>query len=605
MLVLPLVACQGVAGASEPPQPRLAIDSALAANQAAAAARAASGAATNVTYMVQRGTITDSLTIPGRVVPAVASQVTIQRPGTVTAIEVHSGQAVKKGDPLVEVAVDDTVIQDLQIRATLADLEYKSQAAKVDDMKRGAGPEQLAAARAEVAKAQADVERAQVEQEIGQQQAQHDRQAADTVKDDHDRQIGLQELAVQTANDELDAAQTALKRVQGLFAHARADATAASQADAQTLAERIEAATRSAQKGTAETRAARRNVEASIAKLDEASAGINAAKVQQDIAAQENQVALTREALHDAQAVADDIDHALDPTGVIAANATMAVRNASRELGHQLDALQLLRAQLDPAKQADERAVRLAHIELDQAKDDLAQAQAAEQSANQDLQRLKATTLPPARLTGADLDLDLPAAEARIHAAQRKVEAEELRLEALRATVLDDSSAENQLKSKLATVEIQAAQAALEVARTKLVMLQQGPASGDIAREENRLAILEDASNDAHRAVQPTIVAAAPFDGTVAAVDVRLGQSVDARTVAARVAGEGGLSIVAQASESDVTQLSLNQKVGVGFPGLGENSAATGSIVDISGASAPSTTLSTTGDSKVTYPVTV
>ena len=602
-IVLPLVACQGVVGASEPSRPRLAIDSAALTNPANGQ-RAASGTATNVTYTVQRGTITDSLTIPGRVVPAVASQVTLQRPGTVTAINVRSGQRVKKGDPLVEVSVDESVIEDLQTRATLADLEYESQAAKVADMKKGTGPEEIAAARGEVTRAQADVRRAQVEQQVAQQQVQQDQQTATAAKDEQDRQIALQEVAVQTANDELDASQAELKRMQGLDQQAQADASAARQADAQTQADRVEAATRAAQQASAATRAAQRKIDEDTTKLDEARAGTNTAKVHQDIAAQTNQVELTREALHDAQAAADNVDHAADPTGVIAANATETVRMTSRQLGHQLDALQLLQVQLDPARQADDRAVRLAQVELDQAKDDLAQAQAAEQAANQDLERAKTAGAPASALTAADLQVDIPAAEARVRAAQRKVQEENLRLEGMRAVQLTDTSAQDELKSKLSDVDVQSAQAGVEVANSKLAALQQGPAADELAREENRAAILEDVANAAHQAVQPTFVAVAPFDGTVAAVDVRLGQSVDARTVAARVAGEGGLSVVAQASENDVSQLSIDQRVSVGFPGLGDNVTADGTITDISGAATPSGSLST-GDAKITYPVTV
>src|SRR5204863_1010756 len=61
-LMLPLAACQAVVSASEPPQPKLALDSTAASN-AGGGARPASGTASNVTYTVQRGTITDSLTI--------------------------------------------------------------------------------------------------------------------------------------------------------------------------------------------------------------------------------------------------------------------------------------------------------------------------------------------------------------------------------------------------------------------------------------------------------------------------------------------------------------------------------------------------------------
>ena len=598
--MVPFAACQGVVGASEPPQPRLAIDK-TTLTSSPGGPRSPS----NVTYAVQRGTITDSLTISGRVVPAVASQVTLQRPGIVTAIQVRSGQAVKKGEALVEVAVDDSVIEDLETRATLAELEYQSQAARVTEIKRGAGPDQLAAARAEVTKAQADVQRAMLEQQLAQQEAQHDQQTAALARDDRDRQIALQEVAVQTANDDLEAAQTELKRTQRLVQLAQADVDAATQADAQSLAERVATAAKAAQQAASASRAAQRKVDEATAKLAEAQAGANVARVQLDIAAQENQVELIKEALRDAQADADRLDFSKDPTGVIAANATESVRAASRQLGHALDALQLLQAQLEPAKQADDRGVRLAQLDLNQAKDDLVQAQAAEVTANQDLERARARTAPAPRLTAADMQLNVPAAEARVRAAQRNVQEESLRLEAVRAIQTTDSMAQNELESKLADVNVQSAQAALDVVRSKLASLQQGPAADDLAREENRAAILQDVANAAHQAVQRTIVAVAPFDGIVAAVDVRLGQSVDARTVAARVAGEGGVSIVAQASENDVSQLSLNQQVSVAFPGLGENVSVDGTIVDISGAAAPSTTLTSSGETKISYPVTV
>ena len=609
-LMLPLAACQAVVSASEPPQPKLAIDSTAASN-AGGGARPASGTASNVTYTVQRGTITDSLTIPGRVVPAVASQVTIERPGTVSAIDVHSGQAVKKGDPLVEVTVDDSVIQDLQTRATLAELEYQSQAAKVADMKRGTNPDQIAAARADIAKAQADIQRAQVEQQVAQQQTQQNQQTAASAKSDHDRQIALQEVAVQSADDDLDAAQSELQRTQALTQQAHADAAAANQQatdnNASTRADRVGAATRAAQQASAAMRAAHRKVDEDTAKLEDAQSGINAAKVQHDINSQANQVELSKEALHDAQSVADNVDHSKDPTGVIAASAVEQVRTTSRQLGHELDSLQMLQAELDPARQADDRAARLAQIDLDQARDDVAQAQAAEQTANDDLERARSgggVTSPA--LTAADVQLDIPAAEARVRSAQRKVQQENLRLEAMQADQSTTSTAaQDELKSKLADVDVQVARAALDAANAKLATLQQGPAEDDIAREQNRANILQDVANNAHEAVQPTLVALAPIDGTVAAIDVRLGQSVDARTVAARVAGAGGLSIVAQASESDVPQLSVNQQVSVAFPGLGDNVTVDGNIVDISGASSPSTTPNSTSDSKVSYPVTV
>jgi multidrug efflux pump subunit AcrA (membrane-fusion protein) len=601
LIALPLVACQVAVGASEPPQPQLAIDSSAGAASGGQSTRGSS----NLTYTVRRGTIRDTLNVPGRVVPALSAQVVIQSPGSVAAIDVHAGQAVKKGDPLVEVAVDQSVLDAARTRATLADLEYDSQQAKVDAMQRGLAPNELAAARANLARAQAELRKAQIQRDAVATPDPEKAVAAAAAKDNVDKEVALAEFAVQTAKDELGDQQTELQRVQSLIQQAQSDARATAQADAETANVRLQTATATARVAAATTRTAQRKIDEATARLDEAQGSPNATRVEQDIAAQNNQIALVQEALHDAQAAADGLDGSKDPTGVIAANATTAVRNAGRELGHEIDHLQLVQATLDAAKQADARAVRLAQLDIEQGKDDLAQSQAAEQQANQDLQRVKDGAAPPPRVTTAEVQLDLPAAEARVRAAQRKILEENLHLEQARTTAqaVPDTSAQDAFKKQAAEADIQAAQAGVDEAQARLAALQQGTAADDLAREQRRATVLQDAAAAAHQAVEPTFVAVAPFDGTVSNVGVGLGQLVEARTIAAQVAGVGSLSVKASATESDVTGLSLNQKVSIALPSLGDNVTAEGTVVEISGT--PASTANSAVDAKVTYPVTV
>jgi hypothetical protein len=130
-------------------------------------------------------------------------------------------------------------------------------------------------------------------------------------------------------------------------------------------------------------------------------------------------------------------------------------------------------------------------------------------------------------LTAAEVQLDVPAAEARVRSAQREVQGENLRLDTMQAAQsTTTTAAQDELKSKLADVDVQVARASLDAANAELATIQQGPAEEDVAREQIRANILLDVANTAHQAVPPTLVATAPFDGTVAAVDVRLGQSV-------------------------------------------------------------------------------
>jgi macrolide-specific efflux system membrane fusion protein len=68
----------------------------------------------------------------------------------------------------------------------------------------------------------------------------------------------------------------------------------------------------------------------------------------------------------------------------------------------------------------------------------------------------------------------------------------------------------------------------------------------------------------------------------VSAVAVSPGQAVEPRATVIRFASNDGLTIIATASETEVSQLTADQQVDVTFPNI-PNVTAQGTIVDISG----------------------
>jgi multidrug efflux pump subunit AcrA (membrane-fusion protein) len=161
-----------------------------------------------------------------------------------------------------------------------------------------------------------------------------------------------------------------------------------------------------------------------------------------------------------------------------------------------------------------------------------------------------------------------------------------------------------------------AAQAQLKADQAKLTSLQAGTSSADINREQARVNLLHDQATAAAAAAQPVMTLKAPFDGSVTDVGISTGQTVapgaaasglttagaalagqnsQGEPVAIRLVASGITTIVADASESDVSQLSAGQPVNVAFPGL-SGQAVGASISQI--ASTP-----TVKDGNVTYPV--
>ena len=572
--------------------------------QAATAAKggAASTDAPLLTYTVQRGTLRETLAMSGKVVPMRTAQLTLRGSGTVTIVHVQPGQNVQEGEPLVEFALDDESLQNARTQATLAELAYESEQAKLDQMQAGADKAPLEQLDATIARDRAELQKLELERASSQSVSQRNEQSKAVAREAADRRIELAQVAVQAAEDSLADAQAAAQRaqdnVQLVQARTRTD-------QEQSLAD----ASAAADAASAAARAADRRVQEASTKLSQAQLLWATTKANQEIATLKLRVERDQGALKDAK----EIEQAAKTRAEIV-SATAATRAAQRDLAVDQLALDQAQSNLGAARLTDEGDMRNASIALDQAKDDLAQARANEQHAQERVARLskQATSPLPSATTDQADPLIL---EARARDAQHKLETEKINLDEAQAarSALDSPDP----RTEFASLSIDAAKAQLEADAARVAELQTGPAGDEVRREETRVGLLKDQAAAAAAAAQPVVVLKAPFDATVTDLGVTQGQTLvpqasgvtsavsapeamagvttDGRQVAVRLAGAGMTSIVANAAETDVNQFTVGQPVNLSFPGL-PGQDANGTIAEI--AAAP-----TVQGTTVTYPL--
>ena len=108
--------------------------------------------ASGATYTVKRDSLKQSLSLQGRVAPTRSAQLTLHGGGTVTAVTVQAGQAVKQGDSLAEFAADDQSLQAARAQATLAELAYEQELTKLNELQTGTPKDTVDQAQAVVAR---------------------------------------------------------------------------------------------------------------------------------------------------------------------------------------------------------------------------------------------------------------------------------------------------------------------------------------------------------------------------------------------------------------------------------------------------------------------
>jgi multidrug efflux pump subunit AcrA (membrane-fusion protein) len=675
-------------------------------------------AAPELTATVKRGTLRDTISLAGQVVPARTAQLGFRTGGVVQAVHVRSGQAVKKGDPLADLALDEAALQSAQIQATVAELAYQNQQARVNELRQGVGVGTVEEARASVTKARVALVEATVARTgAGGQQS---------------TELRLAQLALDQANDELVQAQAAARHTEDRGAEAAAAVRAAERkveeaairrdqlrttvsttpaareaererarlevdqarqdlARAQLAAQRSEedAGSLPASAATALRSAERRVIEATL-KLEDVRAGPTSVPDARDVSVQRAQYEVNqyRQELASARSALRRIQDAASaaPTAVLpwygstamltpqvaltpvptpqlfiagvavqgsaaSAAASAAVYDAERKLLDAVARLEQLTMAPTRGDRGDvlsrEAEERVAQLELDAARAELATAQVAAQRSQQDaaaspagaalavraaerrladasakLEQLESggPTANPTDVRLAELALERAndelaqaqalarrereAAEASasttalaVRAAERKLTEASLKFEQARATV-ERSLATQGMQRQLPDLQVAIAEATLAAAEARLRdLLSDSGRAQDLQRETVRVGLLRDEAIAARNAAQPVVVLVAPFDGTVTRVEVSVNQTVEPKGTAIRLDDPSQLSVVATASESEVSRLAIDHPVEVVFPGITDD-AAKGTISEVSG-------VATRQGDKVAFPVRV
>jgi multidrug efflux pump subunit AcrA (membrane-fusion protein) len=610
-LALPAVllsACQ-VLQTPVAPAPRLNITP--SADQSAPTP-AANPPGASTTYTVKRDTLKQTLAMQGRVAPTRSAQLTLHGGGTVTEVTAKVGQDVKQGDTLAEFAADDQSLQAARTQATLAELAYEQEQTKLDQLQAGTPTETLDQARAIVARDRAAIAQLNQQAQMAQDAADKAQKSAGVAKSAADRKVQLAQVALQSAQDSLAAAQEAATEadIQTRNAQAKAQAEVVkTQADAA-------AAVVSAKLAVVQ---ARRGVTSANLKLSQAKMSWAITRASQEIETQQFKVGQDTDAVKDAKSAAQK---AQSGTAAQSAAADNAVASAQRALQADQLALKHDQTNLDTSHTVDDAAVQQATLDLQTAQDTLTQAQDAVQKAEQrvqDLANQPAAAADTPTTSGGVSQLTPAAAQAAIKQAQHAVDTATLNLQDAQATADqagDTASAPANVPPAPDQSALDAAQAQLDADQAHLAGLQTATSQADVAREQARVNLLHDQATTAAGAAQPVVSLKAPFDGTVTDVGIAPGQTVSpgatatsigtvgatlagqntqGEPVAIRIVAAGNTAIVADASETDVAQLTPGQSVNVSFPGLtGQSITATISQI----AATP-----TTKDSNVTYPV--
>jgi multidrug efflux pump subunit AcrA (membrane-fusion protein) len=359
------------------------------------------------TVQVRRGLLRDTVIIPGTVVSGRSTQLGFATAGMVSAVHVRPGDVVRRGDPLVEISLDEGSVEFARTQATLASLAYDSQRTKVESLRSGAGADQIATAQAAVARAEASLRQAE---------QQRDMVARGPVSD-----VALQQIAVDQAQDDASIAQAAVTRAQALSAAELATATSAAQA-------------------------AQRKLELASTALEQALAvqadptGAKAVEVQQTRVQQ-------AQAVLDAAKAAETRTRQIARQGVYQANTNLTnVRQTTKDA-------------VDNAHAAEQRARDLALAQLDQAR---AQQQLSTSSSQAQSTTVGQRQSPQAATAASPQQVIVDASSttpASVASAQSRV-VDLTGQEAVAQALIDSRNAERE-----ATVQVAAAQTAVRTAQ--------------------------------------------------------------------------------------------------------------------------------------------
>jgi HlyD family secretion protein len=292
-----------------------------------------------------------------------------------------------------------------------------------------------------------------------------------------------------------------------------------------------------------------RNAEAALAVSRAQLAQLNAGPRLEEIAAAEGQV----------EAMQASLEQAIAQRDQLLAGATEAEIAAARAA---VESAQANHAQVKAGPSAEEMAV--AQAALDSAKAAMEQAQAAYDrvAGRQDVKML------PESLAMRNATIELERAQANYDAlVNHPTEAE------LAAAAAQVAQSEAQLARLLAGQEpqvrvaeaaVSAAEAQRAIAQAQLELLLAGATQEQVAAAEAQVEQAQVAVDSARLAMERAILRA-PIDGTLARVEVEVGESVGPQTPVMTLTGDSQFRIEADVDEADIGWMAIGQEVAIDF----------------------------------------
>lgn len=505
---------------------------------------AAQPAAPVQTAAARSGSLVSTVTATGSIVATRQAKLSFSAAGKLAEMGVAIGDSVKAGRPLAR--LDQ---QPLQLKLAQSESSLRVARIKLQQLRDGATPEEIAAAKAAYASAVASYEKV-------------------TGSADSDRQSA--QLAVDQATQALASAQATLEKVKAgptqadlTAAQATLDQAKAGYAAAQAKLEQLKAGPTQVDVATATSsvESTRATLKSAQTRVDQIVAGNN-----QTVLDIQSQLYAVNRAYADLLSAQDDYESWKNGERVsgVSSNSQMAEIVHSAQLNYDVQVAKLNQMKAN------------APTELVAARDSLASAQAAFNAANAKLDLLKQGTLPAdlasgqsafdgarATLSTAQAKLDLltqsPTA-ADLADAQAKVDQAQINLLAAQTKLSDaEAGAKN--------TQLASAESSLASARSVLAAKANPPKVTDLALQEEQVAQAEITVKQAQTDLQGAVIVA-PFDGVVSATTGNVGEQVGSSAAVVTMVDPKSIRVDVTVDETDVAKLVAGQAAQIGFDAL-------------------------------------
>jgi HlyD family secretion protein len=496
-----------------------------------------SSAAGVQTATVEKGSITKTFSTSGVAVAQSTASLSFGQAGVVSAVNAALGQEVKQGDILAEIESDE-----LESVMTTAEVNLASAQAKLDDLLNGPTKSDLASADQSLAQAQGNYDQAE-------------RALQDLLDGPSESELRSAEQAVASAQSQLIKAQTSSTDLYS----ASDDAVAAAE-DAVTKAEDALA--------NAKRTAANANDSLVMAKISLLSAAATYCDTKghlslTHVCGDDIHIPLTDSTVHQltdsisdeitasgeitvAGAVSDDVQQGPEPTAEPTVEPTVEP-TAEAETGQDLvkAATSLISANTSyknaqASKSSADNAIGSAEADIETSKNDLAEAKNGPSSA------------------------DIAAADVAVASAQLALDDANAKLAELKQGSTQDDLDDAQRN-------LDAATAGLVVAQAKRDDVYDGADPQDIALQRDQVRQAELSVKQAQKNLEKAQIIA-PFDGTVAALNIEVGEEVGASggDAAITLNTPDALRLRLTITESDVLDVEADQSGTALFDAVGE-----------------------------------